>query len=1199
MSGHQTNSKPRCNASTNGSGTAICSTRAKGSRVASYFPNFEADKLPCIERRSKGVNFRFESAFNANKHAKCVEAQASVKAKEMTLLFQREAIEPHLFQSKKVSLEASEETGGSAVNSTLLSNDSINGFIQSSWSYFSQLVERDRLHVLKGMLQQCTVSQLNSVQTAIAQLQLERGHNAKPRLHSSSNKPKTLSAHQRLNLSSKYSPSDDEADAGKPDKTLAALYSSEESNGVQSDLYMRLFNESFDVSKAFIHTKHLGLKELQSVFRGLALHTHKQQKVLDLIRWVGSYANQLALQQLQDSDSSRDGAPAKVKDRGSFSAVIVSKIVACAKDVTSAVESTLYIVDPSDYSLLATESTWLKPAGRVVKRDQLLCQETLMKGQPVSLYSVKTSEEYTKEVEEFYQLNGKVLPECVLSIPVLHPERSKTVIGVIELVNKAAGPPYFSADDHEFAVLISRTLTTLLFPIDLASLTKYLRRSFNQRQQNDASRVQPASGANETTQPLDESHQAGFQTLWTASQMVSKDLDMKTLVQALKDQSRELVQAERATVFVVDHESRQLLSTHSDNAEEVIRFSMNKGIAGHVACTGEVLNVPDAYLDERFNQDVDKKTGYRTRAILCAPIINGAQQVVAVMEMLNKLPEGGVFSKADEDIVMTFSSCAGAAIDRSIKFEQLQQKLKTYQSENATLRSIQSSLPISVVGLDAQGRLSYINQENLEQDTAAQLSSWRSSRYNSWLLKSTESQLGESFEASFARQKFFKQIQAALDDSSQAPVTVNYALLNFAFSHTDGGSWDNHAKTWERRVHYHIRRLPTAQNLPGESKADAAQCVVIVVIAEVTPHSDLRMALSRALPDTQVSAMVPLKKPAGMLLQVCERSACVIHIAGCQQKRDVTTGAPGVETCPVEVLHSFALLVQSAVKECALQTPFPNRGGVVDSAFGGRLAATVVYGLGCETELSTLSNQHQRGDYAEHAFDAITLAFAAQSLEGPAKLNLTFGLSFGSIISGLFGGAHLGGKLSGVGKPFQQAEALARLASLYGVRVVVDDQVYSLTKERFVFRELDRISFECTQPPAPVDALLRYPGFLTETGSSTGRVVGRPGFSWSQSKAPPTTLYEIVGVVGQELPQEVMTSLICFELGRNEYRAGNFELALAQFQKAGLLMSDPPSKLYCLRCEAMLDHFAQLSDKGTKVTPQPWDGTWVYPLQLV
>ncbi len=64
---------------------------------------------------------------------------------------------------------------------------------------------------------------------------------------------------------------------------------------------------------------------------------------------------------------------------------------------------------------------------------------------------------------------------------------------------------------------------------------------------------------------------------------------------------------------------------------------MGKGIAGMVATTGEVINVPNAYKDPRFNQDVDKNTGYKTNAILAMPIKSTSGEIVAVVQFMNKV----------------------------------------------------------------------------------------------------------------------------------------------------------------------------------------------------------------------------------------------------------------------------------------------------------------------------------------------------------------------------------------------------------------------------------------------------------------------------------------------------------------------------------------------------------------------------------
>lgn len=86
---------------------------------------------------------------------------------------------------------------------------------------------------------------------------------------------------------------------------------------------------------------------------------------------------------------------------------------------------------------------------------------------------------------------------------------------------------------------------------------------------------------------------------------------------------------------------------------------MEVGVAGFVASTGKTLNIPDAYQDERFNRDVDSKTGYKTKSLLCMPIrIRGS--IFGVVQMVNKL--GGTFSKTDEESFETFAVYCGLAL---------------------------------------------------------------------------------------------------------------------------------------------------------------------------------------------------------------------------------------------------------------------------------------------------------------------------------------------------------------------------------------------------------------------------------------------------------------------------------------------------------------------------------------------------------
>ena len=85
--------------------------------------------------------------------------------------------------------------------------------------------------------------------------------------------------------------------------------------------------------------------------------------------------------------------------------------------------------------------------------------------------------------------------------------------------------------------------------------------------------------------------------------------------------------------------------TGADGVTE-IRFPVRHGVAGWAVTNAQALNIKAAYEDERFNPDVDKKTGFITRSILCMPILSRTREVIGVTQMLNK--RTGPFGADDE-----------------------------------------------------------------------------------------------------------------------------------------------------------------------------------------------------------------------------------------------------------------------------------------------------------------------------------------------------------------------------------------------------------------------------------------------------------------------------------------------------------------------------------------------------------------------
>lgn len=173
--------------------------------------------------------------------------------------------------------------------------------------------------------------------------------------------------------------------------------------------------------------------------------------------------------------------------------------------------------------------------------------------------------------------------------------------------------------------------------------------------------------------------------------MVSMDM----LVIKIINFAQRLVDADRASLFLVDSKSKELYATifdvgleseenPSDNTEEIvkintskeIRFPLGTGIAGQVAMTGEILNITDAYSDPRFNRTVDQITGYKTSTILCMPIfIRG--NIIGVVQMVNK--HSGVFTIEDEEAFGMFGVYCGLALHHAKLYDKIRRSEQKYK----------------------------------------------------------------------------------------------------------------------------------------------------------------------------------------------------------------------------------------------------------------------------------------------------------------------------------------------------------------------------------------------------------------------------------------------------------------------------------------------------------------------------------------
>ncbi|XP_064618412.1 cAMP and cAMP-inhibited cGMP 3',5'-cyclic phosphodiesterase 10A-like [Liolophura sinensis] len=176
--------------------------------------------------------------------------------------------------------------------------------------------------------------------------------------------------------------------------------------------------------------------------------------------------------------------------------------------------------------------------------------------------------------------------------------------------------------------------------------------------------------------------------LGTTRIMFDDMMSIDSLIQNIMMYTKGLVNADRASLFLVDEEKQEMYADYFDDGKvdehdrpifekkSQIRFSINRGIAGHVAKTGQSVNIHDAYKDPRFNADVDKATGFVTRSILCMPIISRGK-VIGVIELVNKR-DGDHFTGGDENAFKTFAVYCALALHYSKLYSLLKHQQDMY-----------------------------------------------------------------------------------------------------------------------------------------------------------------------------------------------------------------------------------------------------------------------------------------------------------------------------------------------------------------------------------------------------------------------------------------------------------------------------------------------------------------------------------------
>ncbi len=220
--------------------------------------------------------------------------------------------------------------------------------------------------------------------------------------------------------------------------------------------------------------------------------------------------------------------------------------------------------------------------------------------------------------------------------------------------------------------------------------------------------------------------QRAASALMKATQSLSQSsLDLEDTLERVMEEAKELMNADRSTLWLIDHDRHQLWTKIPINGKlQEIRIPIGAGFAGQVATTGQPLLIPfDLYEhpNSETSKDTDRKTGYRTCSMLCMPVFNADKELIGVTQLVNKRKQGDYpaydpadypqapdcwkasFNRDDQEFMQAFNIQAGVALQNAKLFE-------TVKQQEQMQRDILRSLSNGVISTDKAGSIVAANE---------------------------------------------------------------------------------------------------------------------------------------------------------------------------------------------------------------------------------------------------------------------------------------------------------------------------------------------------------------------------------------------------------------------------------------------------------------------------------------------------------
>jgi sigma-B regulation protein RsbU (phosphoserine phosphatase) len=186
----------------------------------------------------------------------------------------------------------------------------------------------------------------------------------------------------------------------------------------------------------------------------------------------------------------------------------------------------------------------------------------------------------------------------------------------------------------------------------------------------------------------------GLNRLLAVTHVLASEIETSTILDTIVAETTHALICDRAILYQFDAKRNVLFATAGSKQSLVLK--LGQGIAGEVARTREMLNIPNTSSDDRFDTSYDRANNYQTDTVLCVPLIAGRDgRLLGVLEMLNN--RGGPFDQDDETLALALAQHASAALDRARLIDEIHRRRELDASLNVARevqrRFMPSALP--------------------------------------------------------------------------------------------------------------------------------------------------------------------------------------------------------------------------------------------------------------------------------------------------------------------------------------------------------------------------------------------------------------------------------------------------------------------------------------------------------------------------